>query len=448
MGIGFRLGSLETNWREAFVTLLLIGINVLMFLLTEMQGASSYDLELMVRMGAMYAPYVVENGEYYRILTSAFLHFGMSHLLGNMLGLLLMGRVVEKEFGHIKFLVFYLACILLEGGVSCLWYWFSDPYVVSAGASGGVYAVNGALLYMTLQNRGKFSRVRLNVRWVFFMTFYSLAVGFTTPGTGNVAHLSGLIFGFLLSVLCYYPNGRIPGEQREADQDERKDGMEEGLGARESLKKLTGWSLEDARFQWKEQCDPKPYAQELLYRLNHASNRLKGQEWGVKLLAPAFDLGAMELVGKLLSQINPLALKGEYRCEYYRCQAAYGWFTRDESLLEEAAAEYRDLPDRIGFGKMNKEEWEQGLGIVEWFKTAYINDILGMQEALDRQGSPSECRMDQVVKSFMIGYTWMKAGDEERAEDFFQYVIQYGNKTWYAGFLEKRKKQAQEESHE
>ena len=93
--------------RKAFVNIGLIAVNVIYFLYLEMNG-STEDTQFMVSHGAMYAPLVIERGEYYRLITSTFMHFGINHIMNNMLILFILGDNLERALGHIKYLLFYL----------------------------------------------------------------------------------------------------------------------------------------------------------------------------------------------------------------------------------------------------------------------------------------------------------------------------------------------------
>lgn len=182
------------------VSVVLICLNVLAFLGVEITGGSQ-DLQNMLSWGAGYAPLVEQGHEYYRLFTCMFLHFGMEHLVNNMLALYFVGGHLERAVGKINFLLIYLA-----GGVgaSCLSYYRDiqqGSANISAGASGAVFAVIGAMIYVLLLNRGRLQG--LTVRQMVFMAVLSLYYGFTTTGVDNTAHIGGIFCGFLLAVIFY-----------------------------------------------------------------------------------------------------------------------------------------------------------------------------------------------------------------------------------------------------
>ena len=97
---------MNKNTIKAPCTILLAAVNVIVFLVLSFLGMTE-DGEFMLKHGAMYVPYLIKNGEYYRLFTSMFLHFGYDHLFNNMVVLVAMGWNLELEIGKIKFLIVY-----------------------------------------------------------------------------------------------------------------------------------------------------------------------------------------------------------------------------------------------------------------------------------------------------------------------------------------------------
>ena len=95
------------EFRKEPVTVILILINVLVFLVSDLTGYSQ-DVMHMLDLGAAYTPLITEGGEVYRLFTSMFLHFGIAHLLNNMLVLFVLGSRLERAAGKLSFLVIYL----------------------------------------------------------------------------------------------------------------------------------------------------------------------------------------------------------------------------------------------------------------------------------------------------------------------------------------------------
>lgn len=165
-----------------------------------MQGMTE-DAEFLLRRGAMYVPYVAEGGEYYRLFTCMFLHFGFEHLMNNMVVLLIVGWNLEQEVGKFRYLMIYMASGLCGNIVSAVWDIWTGEYAVSAGASGAVFGLIGALFYIALRNRGRIGDI--SGRGIIFMIAVMLYYGFTSTGVDNAAHIGGLLSGFLFSVLLY-----------------------------------------------------------------------------------------------------------------------------------------------------------------------------------------------------------------------------------------------------
>lgn len=184
--------------------MLLILANILVFTAVEFTGGSE-DTMHMLQCGAAYTPAIMQ-GEYYRIFTSMFLHFGSQHLGNNMLVLFVLGGRLERTVGKLKYLLIYLLGGM-GGNLLCLFLELdSADFAVSAGASGAVFAVMGAMIYAVIRSRGHIED--LSARQVVIMAAFSLYFGFTSEGVDNAAHVGGLICGFLLAVLLYHPSQR------------------------------------------------------------------------------------------------------------------------------------------------------------------------------------------------------------------------------------------------
>ncbi|MCU6748085.1 rhomboid family intramembrane serine protease [Faecalicatena acetigenes] len=187
--------------QKAVCTTGLIIVNIAVFLLLTLFGRTE-DAAFMLDHGAMYEPYIIEGHEYYRIFTSLFLHFGINHLLNNMVILGAIGWNLEMEVGRIRFLIIYFISGIGGNLVSLYFNILQETNVVSAGASGAIFGLMGALLYIVIINRGRVGR--LTGRGMIFMVILSLYFGATSSGVDNFAHFGGLVFGFLTAVCLYY----------------------------------------------------------------------------------------------------------------------------------------------------------------------------------------------------------------------------------------------------
>lgn len=177
-----------------YATYALIAINIIVFILMYILGNGSEDTMTLLKFGALNKILVLA-GDYYRLVTSAFLHIGFWHLVCNMYALYILGRDIESYFGTLKYLFIYLMSAIIGNLISLL---FLGDYVTSAGASGAVFGLMGALLYF-----GYNYRVTLNnaiTKQILPVIILNLAIGFAASGINNFAHIGGLIGGAMASM--------------------------------------------------------------------------------------------------------------------------------------------------------------------------------------------------------------------------------------------------------
>ena len=111
---------MNKNTIKAPCTILLAAVNVIVFLVLSFLGMTE-DGEFMLKHGAMYVPYLIQRGEYYRLFSSMFLHFGYDHLVNNMIVLVAMGWNLELDIGKVKFLIVYFVLSLGSLEHFCMW---------------------------------------------------------------------------------------------------------------------------------------------------------------------------------------------------------------------------------------------------------------------------------------------------------------------------------------
>ena len=184
------------------VTVLLILLNTLIFLIVEFTGGSENG-QHMLECGAAYAPLILEQGQWYRVFSSMFLHFGAPHLINNMLVLFVLGQRLEPAVGRLRFLLIYIAGGLGGNFISLFWDMRTGDYSVSAGASGAVFAVMGGMIYVIIRHRGRVAD--LTMKQMLIMAAFSLYFGFASEGVDNAAHAGGRLCGFLAAVIFYHP---------------------------------------------------------------------------------------------------------------------------------------------------------------------------------------------------------------------------------------------------
>ena len=190
------------NLKRYLITLILVSANIIIFLAVDFTGGTD-NTAYMIKCGAAYTPLILDNGEWYRLVTSIFLHFGINHLLNNMVVLAVLGERLELLLNKVVYILIYFLAGIGGNIVSMLLEMRTGHYAVSAGASGAVFGLMGALLYVLLRNRGRV--LDLSLQRMLIMVGLSVYLGFVDAGVDNAAHLGGLAFGFLSAVLLYHP---------------------------------------------------------------------------------------------------------------------------------------------------------------------------------------------------------------------------------------------------
>jgi membrane associated rhomboid family serine protease len=174
-----------------WVTKAIIGINVVVFVLQ--QSVTGFTARFVD-----FAP-AVADGEYYRLLTSAFLHENVVHIGLNMYLLYLVGPPLEAALGRARFIALYLLSAL---GGSALSYAFAGPASFSLGASGAVFGLLGAYLVVS-------RRLGRDATPIIVLLVINLVFGFLVPNIDWRAHLGGLITGSLCAAaIAYAPENR------------------------------------------------------------------------------------------------------------------------------------------------------------------------------------------------------------------------------------------------
>lgn len=182
----------STKTSVPIITYFILAINILIFILTELAGGST-NRDVLIEFGAK-DNLLIWSGEYWRLLTPIFLHIGISHLIFNSWALYVFGPTVEMMFGKIKFIIIYLIAGLTGSILSVI----MTPSL-SAGASGAIFGLMGAMFYFSYHFRHIINRnFVINL---LLMLGINIFFGFTTPGIDNYAHLGGLTGGLLTSAV-------------------------------------------------------------------------------------------------------------------------------------------------------------------------------------------------------------------------------------------------------
>lgn len=197
--------QLHARRRRVPVTLLLIAANVVVFLLTLNAGAGLWHADTGVQLawGANFGP-ATQDGQWWRLGSALFLHFGLLHIALNLWALWDAGQLVERMYGHGRFIVLYLGSGLCGNLLSLV---TQGNQAVSGGASGAIFGIYGGLLIFLWLERA--SLEPREFRWLFRVacafTGISITLGLLVPGIDNSAHIGGLIAGLLLGMLLGRP---------------------------------------------------------------------------------------------------------------------------------------------------------------------------------------------------------------------------------------------------
>lgn len=178
-------------------TYIFIALNIFMFLMLELNGGS-LNIDTLIQSGAKYNPAIVE-GEWWRIVSSMFLHIGALHLFMNMLALYYLGTAVERIFGTTRFVIIYFLAGI-GGGLTS----FAFNVHVAAGASGALFGLFGALLFFGIIYKQLFFQT-MGKNLILILAI-NLVFGFLVPQIDMGAHVGGIIMGFLAASITYVPN--------------------------------------------------------------------------------------------------------------------------------------------------------------------------------------------------------------------------------------------------
>lgn len=185
-------GAIRTHY--PLVTWTLVGFNVLAYILTALRSVHGFNQNYSSRLFAdwvLVPSKVAHNGEYERLITAAFLHYGLLHIFLNMLALLVIGPYLERLLGMWRFAAVYL---LSAFGASVAVYALGDPGVATAGASGAIYGLFAAALLLVRE-------LGLNPQWLIGTIVLNFVLTLSVPGISKLGHIGGFVVGALATVM-------------------------------------------------------------------------------------------------------------------------------------------------------------------------------------------------------------------------------------------------------
>jgi membrane associated rhomboid family serine protease len=186
----------------ALITVSIAVLNVVVYILTALNSTGGFrnnsGSTLFARLG-LFPAAIAADHEYWRLVTSMFVHYGPWHLISNMLALVVVGMGLEQVFSRWRYLAVYLVAGL--GGSTAV-YLFDAPFSLSVGASGAIFGLFGAYLVVARQ-------ARLDYRPMLLVIGINLVATFAIPGISKLAHVGGLITGIVAAaIIVYAPRGR------------------------------------------------------------------------------------------------------------------------------------------------------------------------------------------------------------------------------------------------
>ena len=182
------------------VTRTIVAVNVLVYVAMGLSGVSWTDPSVLqaIRWGANFGPLTL-SGQWWRLFTCMFVHFGFFHILLNMWCLRNLAVALEPMMGRVAFSITYLFSGLAASAVSTAW----NPWRASAGASGAIFGIAGAFVsYLVLKKAAiPASLVRQNLRSLAIFILLNLSIGAASGHIDNSAHLGGLMAGLIIGAL-------------------------------------------------------------------------------------------------------------------------------------------------------------------------------------------------------------------------------------------------------
>ncbi|MBQ9012619.1 MAG: rhomboid family intramembrane serine protease [Bacilli bacterium] len=183
--------------KKPIITYALIIINLVMFIVTAMDSGDFFNIStntIYKYGGLVSVNYLKDINDYFRIFTSGFLHAGFIHFIFNMYALYVIGPQIESFFGKFKYTIIYIGSLVFGNLLSLL---FLNENVISCGASGAIFGLLGSLLYFGYHYRVYLSDVIRSQ--IIPLIVINLVIGVLLSGVNVIAHIGGLIGGFLVS---------------------------------------------------------------------------------------------------------------------------------------------------------------------------------------------------------------------------------------------------------
>ncbi len=189
-----KIESVKKYYRTNPVTFTLLSIIIVYFIVMSLNGGTTNNMTLL-KFGALYPPAVLAYGQYYRLITSIFIHIGIMHLYFNSYALYVFGTQIERIMGAKKYIAFFL----LSGiGGNIVTFIFSFDSL-SAGASGSLFGILGAFLYLIRHHKNMITAE--GRKSILRIIGINLVITLLIPNISVTAHFVGLAIGYLLAFI-------------------------------------------------------------------------------------------------------------------------------------------------------------------------------------------------------------------------------------------------------
>lgn len=185
---------IKNYYNNSPMTVTFLGIMIAYFIMITIGGGTT-DSQTLVRFGALFPPFIKEYHQYYRFVTAIFIHIGIAHIAFNGYALYIFGTQVERLMGSFKYVLFFL---LTGIGGNIITYIFAFDSI-SAGASGSLFGIFGAFLYLIQYHKEMISPE--GRRSILSLLGINLVFTLLVPNISITAHFGGLIIGYLISYI-------------------------------------------------------------------------------------------------------------------------------------------------------------------------------------------------------------------------------------------------------
>lgn len=195
-------------YKTAYVCIVILVVNAIVFIISSLFYEQLYEL------GDLSVTNVLVNKEYYRLITSMFLHGGIDHLVGNMIILFVLGAILERYTGHIVFFILYMITGICGNLLTIVFEVRNGLSWNSIGASGAIMGLIGFLLVWFVASGGRYLGDSYTLGRLFILAIYVYQAIRYQEGINNIAHLGGFTAGFffgLINIIILKNNKEMEG---------------------------------------------------------------------------------------------------------------------------------------------------------------------------------------------------------------------------------------------